>query len=103
MKRILASVLALALLAGIPAAVLALPGSADCATQTASSDAADGCCLGSTQKDCTTACHAGAGAVGGSRGALHRNPSQSPVADVPGGARSLAPPPDTAPPKFPSA
>lgn len=98
--RLLASFVALALIAGLPV-VSAHAATADCATVSATADG--GCCGGADMASCSMACTVPAAAVGKvfDRAAQLVSGTRPERYSAP--TRSVSRPPDTAPPKLLSA
>ncbi|HEX2140238.1 MAG TPA: hypothetical protein VHG33_11055 [Woeseiaceae bacterium] len=98
--RLLASLIALTLIAGVPAIASTAAASADCVALTsASSD--DGCCGGADMARCALACAVASStaAVGNTAEAVPVMLSAAPLACIIASPDSPARPPDTAPPK----
>ena len=99
LRKFVAALLAVALLAGLPKLAPAASADPDCATViSASTDG--GCCGGADQLSCSSVCSVSPEAAIGKAA----DPFQHPSGVLPPGsfvvhARSVALPPDTAPPK----
>lgn len=100
LKRLLASLIALTLIAGLPAIASTAAAAADCATP-ASAGSDDGCCGGADMAGCALACAVASstGAVGKAAEPLPATLSAAPLACLTASPGSPARPPDTAPPK----
>jgi len=100
LKRLLASLIALTLIAGLPAIASTAAAAVDCVTLTsASSD--DGCCGGADMSGCALACAAASStaAVGKAAEPVPTPLGAAPLACLITSPDSPARPPDTAPPK----
>ena len=100
LKRLLASLIALTLIAGLPAIASTAAVVADCVAATsASSD--DGCCGGADMAGCALACAvtSSTAAVGKTVEPVPVTLSVAPLARIIASPDSPARPPDTAPPK----
>jgi hypothetical protein len=100
LKRLLASLIVVTLIAGLPAIASTAAAAADCVTLTsASSD--DGCCGGADMSGCALACAVGSStaAVGKTAEPVEAGLGAAPLASLVSSPVSPARPPDTAPPK----
>lgn len=103
LKRLLASLIAVALIAGLPGGgYAACAAGADCA-MVSSVNADEGCCGGTDMPSCAIACGLHMAAVGDAADRLAAAADPAPRAGADTHARLLAGPPDTAPPKSISA
>lgn len=101
LKRLLASLIALTLIAGLPAIASTAAAVADCVTLTSVASSDDGCCGGADMSGCDLVC-----AVASSTAAVGRTTEPvptplgaAPLAGLTASPESPARPPDTAPPK----
>ncbi len=102
LKSLLASVIAVALIAGLPAVALAGVAGPDCAAT--SSANTDGCGGGADQSGCWVVCPVSPAAVAASVvGELQPMPQDAPLKRDSWLARLFTRQPETAPPKSPSA
>lgn len=98
-RRLLAFLVALTLIAGLPLGSAQATG-AGCTTVSA---AADGCCGAGDIASCSVACSAAVAAVGKADGQVVPLYAGSPLGGAVAQTRSVSHPPDTAPPKLLSA
>ena len=97
LRKLLALIVAVTLLAGLPALAAAAAAGDDCATL---GDPADGCCGGADMAGCSMACslvHAAIGSMVAQDAPLSAG---SPLARDAAFTRSASRPPDTTPPRF---
>ena len=98
MRKFLASLVAVALLSGLPGFVAAQAAIADCEAVAAPSQD-DGCCGVTDMASCSFACSGAAAAAGEVNAAAVRLHAGSPFDRSGARTRSVSRPPDTAPPK----
>lgn len=101
LRRLLASLIALSLIAGLPAIASTAAAAADCVTLATSASSDDGCCGGADMAGCELACAVASSTAAVGKTAELTPPAiaAAPLACLIASPDSPARPPDTAPPK----